>query len=149
MRLLEARRIFADLRVANVATTLPDGSPHVVPLWFVWREKAIYVSCRRESSTWRNIERDPRVAITFHVGEGWQDLAGLVVYGRAEPLIPEHPALRGVMSEWFEKYRGALSGEAFRAYAEQVERPGMLRIRPLRIASWDHAMWAGRRSGTG
>lgn len=142
MRLFDARRTFGDLQVVHLASTLPDGGPHVVPLWFTWRERAIYVSCRRESSTWRNVERDPRVAATFRLGDGWRDLAGIVVYGRAEPLVPEHPALRGVMSEWYEKYRGALAGEAFRAYAEQVERPGMLRLRPLRVASWDHAVQA-------
>jgi PPOX class probable F420-dependent enzyme len=140
LRLLDARRVFRDLDVAHVATTRPDGSPHVVPLWFVWREEAIYVSCRRDSATWRNVERDRRVALSFHRGRGWQDYAGVVLLGRAEPIVPEHPALAGVMSAWFEKYRLLLSGGGFRDYTEQVERPGMLRVRPERLASWDHAV---------
>jgi PPOX class probable F420-dependent enzyme len=139
LRLLDARRIFRDLPVAHLATTRSDGSPHVIPLWFVWREEAVYVSCRRDSATWRNAEQDPRVALSFSAGGTWQDYAGVVLFGRAEPLVPEHPALRGVMSQWFEKYRPYLSRGGFRAYAEQVEAPGMLRVRPERIASWDHA----------
>lgn len=147
MRLLDARRIFGDLDVVHLATTLADGSPHVVPLWFVWREEAIYVSARRDSVTWRNIERDPRAALTFSRGSEWRDLAGVVIHGRAEPLSTVHPALRGVMSSWYEKYREALSGEGFRAFAEQVDRPGMVRVRPLRMAGWDHALWLpGERS---
>lgn len=140
MNLLDARRIFRDLPVLNLATTRPDGGPHVVPLWFVWREEAIYVSCRRESATWRNVERDPRVAVSFQRGRNWRELAGAVLLGRAEPLVPEHPALRGVMSAWFEKYRLLLAGGGFRDYAEQVESPGMLRVRPERLAAWDHAV---------
>ncbi|HEX2030606.1 MAG TPA: pyridoxamine 5'-phosphate oxidase family protein [Actinomycetota bacterium] len=140
MNLLDARRIFRDLPVLNLATTRPDGGPHVVPLWFVWREEAIYVSCRRESATWRNVERDPRVAVSFQRGRNWRELAGAVLLGRAEPLVPEHPALRGVMSQWFEKYRLLLAGGGFRDYAEQVESPGMLRVRPERMAAWDHAV---------
>ncbi len=140
MRFLDARRLFGDLEVVHLATALPDGSPHVVPLWFVWREEALYISARRDSATWRNIERDPRVALTFHLGKAWQDLAGIVVHGRAEPLVPEHPALRGVMSAWFDKYRPMLAGEGFRAFAERVEHPGMVRVRPLRVADWDHAV---------
>jgi PPOX class probable F420-dependent enzyme len=139
LKLLDARRVFRDLPVVHLATTRADGAPHVVPLWFVWREEAVYVSCRRDSATWRNIERDPRVALSFHVGRRWQELAGVVILGRAEPLVPEHPALRRVMSAWFEKYRLLLSGGGFREYAEQVEHPGMLRVRPERMASWDHA----------
>jgi PPOX class probable F420-dependent enzyme len=145
LRLLDARRLFRDLPVVHVATTRADGSPHVVPLWFVWREEAVYVSCRRESATWRNIERDPRVALSFNVGRSWRELAGAVIPGRAEPLVPEHPALRGVMSAWYEKYRLLLTGGGFRDYAEQVETPGMLRVRPQRIAAWDNAVGRTRQ----
>jgi PPOX class probable F420-dependent enzyme len=140
LRLLDARRVFRDLPVVHLATTRPDGSPHVVPLWFIWREEAVYVSCRRESATWRNAEHDARVALSFSTGRSWREYAGIVLLGRAEPLVPEHPALRGVMSQWFEKYRLKLSGGGFRDYARQVESPGMLRVRPERIAGWDHAL---------
>jgi PPOX class probable F420-dependent enzyme len=144
--LLEARRLFSDLHVVHVATARPDGSPHVIPLWFVWREEALYVSCRRESLTWRNVERDPRVTVSLTRGKNWRELTGLVLAGRAEPLVPEHPALRGVMSAWFEKYRRHLSGGGFREFAEEVEQPGMLRVRPERISFWDHAVPGSRRS---
>jgi nitroimidazol reductase NimA-like FMN-containing flavoprotein (pyridoxamine 5'-phosphate oxidase superfamily) len=139
VNLLDARRVFSDLQVIQVATTRVDGSPHVVPLWFVWRDEAVYVSCRRGSTTWRAVERDPRVALSFSVGQAWDELAGAVAYGRADPLAADHPALRGVMSSWFEKYRGLLAGEAFRRYARDVETPGMLRVRPHRLITWDHA----------
>lgn len=142
VNLLDARRVFGDLPVVQVATTRPDGSPHVVPLWFVWRNEAIYVSCRRASTTWRNAEHDRRVALSFHTGRRWDELAGAVIAGRADPLPADHPALRGVLSAWFEKYRGLLAGGAFRRYAEAVETPGVLRVRPLRVASWDHARGA-------
>lgn len=140
LRLLDARRVFRDLPVVHLATTRADGSPHVVPLWFVWREEAVYVSCRRDSATWRNVERDPRVALSFDRGRGWRDYAGIVLFGRAEPLVPEHPTLRGLMSAWFEKYRLMLAGGGFREYADQVEHPGMLRVRAERVAAWDHAV---------
>ncbi len=140
LRVLDARRVYRDLPVVHVATTRADGSPHVVPLWFVWREEGVYVSCRRDSATWRNVERDPRVALSFDRGRAWRDYAGIELLGRAEPLVPEHPALRGVMSAWYEKYRLLLSGGGFRDYADQVESPGMLRVRAERLATWDHAI---------
>jgi Pyridoxamine 5'-phosphate oxidase len=138
VNLLEARLVFGDLQVVEVATSLPDGSPHVVPLWFVWRDEALYVSARRTSITWSNVEHDPRLALTFHRGRKWDELVGAVLYGRADPLSPAHPALHGVMSAWYEKYRALLGGEAFRRFAEQVEDPGMLRVRPERMAQWDN-----------
>lgn len=139
MRLLEARRAFGDLAVVHVATTQSDGSPHVVPLWFVWQNEAVYVSCRRASATWRNVERDRRVALSLGVGLHWQELRGIVIYGRAEPLAPDHPSLHEVLSTWFQKYRRHLGGGGFRDYAERVDEPGMLRVRPEQVAVWNHA----------
>jgi nitroimidazol reductase NimA-like FMN-containing flavoprotein (pyridoxamine 5'-phosphate oxidase superfamily) len=72
-----ARRMFGSLPVVNVATVAADGAPHVVPLWFVWPEDAIYISVRRDSRTWRNAEGDPRVALTVDLGRSWQELAGI------------------------------------------------------------------------
>ena len=46
-----ARRSFAGLPVTHVASTGPEGHPHVVPLWFVWREDAVYISSRKPSRT--------------------------------------------------------------------------------------------------
>ena len=140
LTLLDARRIFRDLPVTYLATTRPDGGPHVVPLWFVWREEAIYVSCRRDSATWRNVEHDRRVALSVERGRRWREYAGVVIHGRAEPMSTEHPALRGVLSQWFEKYRRLLNEGGFQAYAQQVEEPGMLLVRPVRISSWDHGV---------
>ncbi len=149
MNLLDARRLLHDLAVVHVGTIRPDGTPHVVPLWFVWRDEGIYVSCRQNSAAWRNAERDPHVALSFQLGRRWQELAGAVVGGRAEPLVPEHPALRGVMSAWFEKYRPLLVGGGFRDFAEQIERPGILRVRPERVAAWNHAAGLHRRAAPG
>lgn len=136
--LQDARLAFRDLAVVTVATLRADGAPHVVPLWFVWREEAIYVSCRRDSVTWRNVDRDRRVALSFDLGKKWDELYGVVIGGRAEPMAADHPTVHQTMSAWFEKYRLLLSGEGFKRYTEQVENPGMLRVRTERIASWNH-----------
>ncbi len=140
MKVLDARRFLRDIPVAHVASSRPVGSPHVVPLWLIWRDEAIYISCRRGSATWRNVEHDPRLSLSLSTGRRWQEYAGATIRGRADPLITEHPALRGVMSDWFQKYRPLLAGGGFRDYAEQVEQPGMLRVRIAEISLWNHAV---------
>ena len=71
MDLTEARKTFRDARLAHVGTILPTGHPHVVPLWFVWLEDAFYASSRRGSRVWRNVVRDPRVAVQMDMGRSW------------------------------------------------------------------------------
>jgi general stress protein 26 len=134
-----ARRMFASLPSAAVATTSADGSPHVVPLWFVWQEDAIFVSTRQDGRTWANVARDPRVAITIDLGRAWVEVAGVEILGLAEPLSAESAAMRKPISAWHEKYRPLLAGEGFARFAEEVRGLGFLRVVPDAVHAWDHA----------
>jgi len=139
MELAAARRLFGGLPVVAVGSVDPDGAPHVVPLWFVWPEDALYVSTRREGRTWRNVRTDPRVSVSIDLGRSWTEIAGIVVEGVAEPLPAEHPAMRGPISAWHEKYRPLLAGEGFERFSQEIRRLGFLRVEPGRVLSWDHA----------
>jgi PPOX class probable F420-dependent enzyme len=51
--------------VAHLATVLPDGSPHSVPLWVGTRGDQIVFLTGPESRKARNLRRDPRVALSL------------------------------------------------------------------------------------
>jgi PPOX class probable F420-dependent enzyme len=60
-----ARELFDEPNFAHVATLMPDGSPHVVPVW-IGREADQLLFVKEEGSVGlRNAERDPRVAISI------------------------------------------------------------------------------------
>ena len=139
MDLAAARKLFGPLPVVSVATIDPDGAPHVVPLWFVWPEDAMYVSTRREGRTWRNVRSDPRVSVTIDVGRSWTEIAGILVEGLAEAIPAEDPSMRGPISAWHEKYRPLLSGEGFERFTQEVRGLAFLRVAPGALVSWDHA----------
>lgn len=138
MDLAALRRLFGGLPVVYVATAGSDGAPHVVPLWFVWCEDALYVSTRQGSRTWANARADPRVALSLDVGRSWVELAGVVVLGRAEPLAPDDRSMRVPISLWHDKYRTLLSGDGFARFAEEVAHLAFLRVVPEQVRDWDH-----------
>jgi PPOX class probable F420-dependent enzyme len=47
-----------------VATTWPDGRPHVMPVWGVWANDAIWFSSSRGSRKARNLAVNPRCVLT-------------------------------------------------------------------------------------
>lgn len=147
----QLRRAFRDLPAGRVATVGPGGAPHVAPVWFVWPGDAIYLSTRVGSTTWLNVEVDPRVAVLLDRGRDWTELAGAQIEGTAELLPVEDPDLRVPMSLWHEKYRTMLSGDGFERIAEDIPSLGFLRVAPVAIRSWDHALEPGgvvRRKGS-
>jgi PPOX class probable F420-dependent enzyme len=48
---------------AQFATLMPDGSPHVSPVWFEYDGKEILVNSAKGRVKDRNVRRDPRVGI--------------------------------------------------------------------------------------
>jgi len=48
---------------AQLATVMPDGSPHVAPVWFEYDGKYILINSAKGRVKDRNIRRDPRVGI--------------------------------------------------------------------------------------
>jgi PPOX class probable F420-dependent enzyme len=47
-----------------LATTWPDGRPHVMPVWAVWADGALWLSTGLRSRKARNLVRDPRCVVT-------------------------------------------------------------------------------------
>ena len=47
-----------------LATVLPGGGPHVMPVWAVWEQDAAWFSSSGQSRKARNLAADPRAVIT-------------------------------------------------------------------------------------
>jgi PPOX class probable F420-dependent enzyme len=51
--------------IAHLATVLPDGSPHSIPLWVSSLDDKIIFLTGPNSQKARNLRRDPRVALSL------------------------------------------------------------------------------------
>jgi PPOX class probable F420-dependent enzyme len=51
--------------LAHVATIGPKGEPHNGPVWFDWDGKHIRFSQTSDRQKFRNLERDPRLALSI------------------------------------------------------------------------------------
>jgi PPOX class probable F420-dependent enzyme len=60
----EVRGLLDAPNVAHLATVLPDGGPHVVPVWVGVEDDRVVFLTSPDSRKARNIAREPRVAIS-------------------------------------------------------------------------------------
>jgi PPOX class probable F420-dependent enzyme len=82
----EIRRVLDSTALAHVATVLPDGAPHTVPVWVGTHGDQIVFLTGPHTRKARNLRRDPRVALSL-----------------APPEDPHRPvAIRGRVSGWLE-----------------------------------------------
>jgi PPOX class probable F420-dependent enzyme len=61
----EVRALFAGANFGHVATLMPDGSPHSVVVWVGLEDGMVVFFTQTTSQKARNLERDPRVAISM------------------------------------------------------------------------------------
>jgi PPOX class probable F420-dependent enzyme len=61
----DVRTLFDGPNFAHIATLLPDGAPHNAPMWTAIEDGRIVIMTSPESRKARNLDRDPRVAISI------------------------------------------------------------------------------------
>ena len=61
----DLRELLDATPIAHLATLLPDGSPHSVPLWIGTHGDYVAIMTGPDSRKARNLDRDPRVAISL------------------------------------------------------------------------------------
>jgi PPOX class probable F420-dependent enzyme len=61
------RDLFERKTFAHVATVMPDGTPHVTPVWIDYDAETdrVLVNTERGRQKHRNVERDPKVGLSM------------------------------------------------------------------------------------
>ena len=60
----KVRAVLDGAEIAHLATVLPDGAPHAVPVWVGTEGDHVVVLTGPASRKARNVRRDPRVALS-------------------------------------------------------------------------------------
>lgn len=100
-----------------VATVRPGGQPHVMPVWGIWLDGALWFSSSRESRKARNLARNPACTCTTD-----NPYEPVVVEGTAE-LIREPKAIAAFVAEVNRKYQTSYTVGFFNANACFRVRP--------------------------
>ncbi len=77
----EVAAYLAQVRHAIVATQRSDGPPQLSAVWFVYSGDQLHFTMGRHSAKYRNLRRDPRIAVC--VDAGHPDARSVNLYGTA------------------------------------------------------------------
>lgn len=97
------RRVLEGTPIAHLATVLPDGSPHTVPLWVGVRGDRIVILTGPGSRKARNLRRDPRMALSIAPADN--PFMPVIVRGRVVEWL-EGDAAWEIVDELSRKYLG-------------------------------------------
>ena len=139
----EAAALLAASRKLQLATLNPDGTPHLVTMFYVLLDGQIAFWTYRASQKARNLARDPRVTCLVETGEEYFELRGVQVMGTARCV--EDPAGVLDIGRRVAAVTAGVPGGVVEEYTEQAarKRVGYV-VEPARIISWDHRKLAPR-----
>jgi hypothetical protein len=131
----ERNQFLASERTCRVATAGGDRAPHVTPLWFAWDGTSLWLTSLVNSQRWTDLQRDSRVSAVVDAGDGYMELRGVELRGKAVPVgeaprtgepVPELEVPERIFAD---KYAGGR--------VHHDGRHAWLRITPDKIVSWD------------
>lgn len=118
----EAVELLTARNFAHLATVLPDGSPHTVPVWVAVEGEHVAFFTQPGSRKARNVAADPRVALSL-VDER-NPYRSLTLRGRVARTVEGDEAL-AIMDRMAQRYTGQdfpmRTGVAFLVAPERVK----------------------------
>jgi PPOX class probable F420-dependent enzyme len=100
----DVRRVLDGSSLAHLATLLPDGSPHTVPLWIGTHGDQVVFLTGPRSRKARNLRRDPRMALSIAPVD--DPFTPVVIRGRVVDWL-EGDAAWEIIDRISTKYTGA------------------------------------------
>ena len=121
----------------QLATINPDGTPHLVTMYYAVFDGLLGFWTYRTSQKAVNLERDPRATCLVETGEGYDQLRGVQINGTVERIADEG-RIREIGAAVYGRYVGEL-GDTLDGYLDQQARKRWAYlVHPAKAASWDH-----------
>ena len=133
----EVAAMLAGSSKLHLATSNPDGTAHLVSMYYALLDEQIAFWTYRSSQKARNIARDPRVTCLVEAGEAYFDLRGVQVAGTARCVA--EPAGVLDIGRRIAARMGGVPAEALEDYVAHAARKRLgYIVEPSRVISWDH-----------
>ena len=117
-------------RTLRIATVDEHDVPHVVPLWFVWHDGAVWLNSLRRSRRHRHLLTGRPVGLVVDDGESYEQLRGVRISGRPRPVDDADPVRLEAYRLFARKYFGVDELPNQHSYET-------IRVDPDDLASWD------------
>jgi PPOX class probable F420-dependent enzyme len=133
----EIRAFVESSRTATMATVGPNGTPHLVAMWFGVIDGQIWFETKARSQKAVNLRRDPRITVMIEDGLTYDTLRGVSLEGTAT-IVDDPDALWAVGVSVWERYNGPYTDEVKPLVEFMLNKRVAVRVDVGRVRSWDH-----------
>lgn len=114
----------------HLATARQDGTPQLGPVWYYWERPTIWIVTFHTTARVRNVQRQPRVALSVDANRF--PATGAVLYGEARTVAVTDGPLERILERYLPHDRVASYATRYREDPNRV----LLRVEVDRIVGW-------------
>ena len=126
------QRFLEEEPIVWLSTVRPDGTPHIVPVWFWWDGEALLIFSKPNAQKVRNLQAGSKVMLG--VGDADEDFDIGLFEGHAEVL--ETPTVELLPPGHLEKYATQMAGIGLTAEEYAATYSLVVRITPSHYLGW-------------
>lgn len=130
----------------QLATINPDGTPHLVTMYYGVFDGLLGFWTYRTSQKAVNLERDPRATCLVETGEGYDNLRGVQINGVVE-RIEDVDRIRAIGATVYGRYIEDFTAELEEYLDPQARKRWAYLLHPRKISTWDHRKLAAMTAG--
>lgn len=124
--------------LARIATANPDNcQPHVVPVWFAWEEKSLWISSFANTRKVRELRSNPKCSVIIEPADNNANLQAVILEGEVEFITQPLEDLIAIATRIYSRYlgdEGVLDPEP----QSWLHDPNhlIIKLTPQKIISW-------------
>ena len=124
-------------RTATMATVGPNGTPHLVAMWYAVIDGHIWFETKARAQKTVNLRRNSQITCMIEDGLTYDSLRGVSIEGTGE-IVEDPETMWRVGVNVFERYTGPYTEEMKPFVEIMLNKRVVVRVDPIRIRSWDH-----------
>ena len=122
-------------KILHLATIDEKNSPHIVPVWYLYSSKKIYIGTNTRTQKARNIKNHKKVSFCVDVGVNAPKIFGVMGKGTAK-LLKDKSTVQRIARRILLRYFKTLEDKSPRELLEDTDC--IIEISPKEITNWKY-----------
>ena len=120
-------------KILRLATIDNKGTPHIVPVWYIYSQKKFFVGTNTRTEKAKNLKKNKRVSFCIDVGVHAPKIYGVMGKGHAK-LILEKSKVSSIAKKILKRYFKTLENKSAKELLEETDC--IIEITPKKISTW-------------
>ncbi len=120
-------------KILRLATIDQKGTPHIVPVWYLYSQKKFYIGTNTRTEKAKNLKKNKRVSFCIDVGIHSPNIYGVMGKGNAK-LILDKNKVSFFAKKSLKRYFRPLENKSAKELLDDTDC--IIEITPKRLSTW-------------